>query len=84
MIADGVLSDPAPEAIFAFHTAPLEVGQVGYVEGLGLPGFDIVTVRVSGGEDPGRRRFHLGKRRQPARLPRLGRIRRPWSDQSVR
>lgn len=54
MIADGVLSDPAPQAIFAFHTAPLEVGQVGYVEGLGLPGFDIVTVRVSGGEDPGR------------------------------
>jgi metal-dependent amidase/aminoacylase/carboxypeptidase family protein len=53
MIADGVLENPAPQAIFAVHTAPLEVGQIGYVEGLGLPGLDIVTVRVSGGDDPG-------------------------------
>ena len=42
MIEDGVLEDPAPSAIFAVHTAPLEVGQIGSVEGLGLPGLDII------------------------------------------
>jgi metal-dependent amidase/aminoacylase/carboxypeptidase family protein len=53
MIEDGVLDDPAPSAIFAVHTAPLEVGQIGLVEGLGLPGTDVIRVRVSGGEKPG-------------------------------
>jgi metal-dependent amidase/aminoacylase/carboxypeptidase family protein len=53
MIEDGVLENPAPSAIFAVHTAPLEVGQIGSVEGLGLPGLDLVTVRVTGGDDPG-------------------------------
>ena len=53
MIADGVLEDPAPSAIFGVHTAPLEVGQVGTVEGLGLPGTDVIRVQVTGGEDPG-------------------------------
>jgi amidohydrolase len=53
MIADGVLQDPAPSAIFAVHTAPLEVGQIGTVEGLGLPGTDVIRIRVSGGTDPG-------------------------------
>ncbi len=53
MIADGALEDPVPGAIFAVHTAPLEVGRIGYVEGLGLPGFDVVTVTVSGGDDAG-------------------------------
>jgi metal-dependent amidase/aminoacylase/carboxypeptidase family protein len=51
MIEDGVLEDPAPSAIFAVHTAPLEVGQIGTVEGLGLPGTDVIRVRVTGGED---------------------------------
>jgi amidohydrolase len=48
MIRDGVLEDPAPVAIFAVHTAPLEVGQIGAVEGMGLPGLDRITIRVSG------------------------------------
>jgi len=53
MIEDGVLDEPAPSAIFAVHTAPLEVGQIGLVEGLGLPGTDVIRVRMSGGEKPG-------------------------------
>jgi len=53
MIEDGVLEDPAPSAIFAVHTAPLEVGQIGSVEGLGLPGLDAIRIRVSGGDDSG-------------------------------
>jgi amidohydrolase len=52
MIENGVLEDPAPSAIFAVHTAPLEVGQIGTVEGLGLPGTDVIRVRVTGGEAP--------------------------------
>ena len=51
MIDDGVLKHPAPEAIFAVHTAPLEVGQIGVVDGMILPGIDSVTVRISGNED---------------------------------
>jgi metal-dependent amidase/aminoacylase/carboxypeptidase family protein len=51
MIADGVLRDPAPGAIFAVHTAPLEVGQIGSVEGMALPGYDQVTVWVRGTGD---------------------------------
>ena len=53
MIEDGVLEDPAPSAIFAVHTAPLQVGQIGLVEGLGLPGQDIIRIEVSGGDDAG-------------------------------
>jgi len=52
MIRDGVLEDPAPGAIFAFHTAPLEVGQIGSVEGMSLPGYDRVTVTLRGAGDP--------------------------------
>jgi metal-dependent amidase/aminoacylase/carboxypeptidase family protein len=48
MIRDGVLRDPVPGAIFAVHTAPLEVGQIGSVEGMALPGHDRVTVTVRG------------------------------------
>ncbi|UCC74634.1 MAG: amidohydrolase [Gemmatimonadota bacterium] len=48
MIEEGVLDDPAPEAIFAVHSAPLEVGQIGSVEGLALPGLDRVTVTLRG------------------------------------
>jgi amidohydrolase len=51
MIEDGVLEDPAPEAIFAFHSAPLEVGQIGSVEGLSLPGLDQVVVTFRGDGD---------------------------------
>ncbi len=48
MIEDGVLHDPSPEAIFAVHSAPLEVGQIGSVEGLSLPGLDQFTVTLRG------------------------------------
>jgi metal-dependent amidase/aminoacylase/carboxypeptidase family protein len=51
MIQDGVLEDPAPEAIFAYHSAPFEVGQIGSTEGLALPGLDRITLTVRGGGD---------------------------------
>ena len=51
MIRDGVLEAPAPAAIFAYHTAPFEVGQIGAIEGMGLPGIDRVTVTVRGRGD---------------------------------
>ncbi|NIN71750.1 MAG: amidohydrolase [Gemmatimonadetes bacterium] len=51
MIEDGVLKDPVPQAIFAFHSAPLEVGQIGSVEGPALPGLDRVTVTLRGAGD---------------------------------
>lgn len=51
MIADGVLEDPAPEAIFAYHSAPLQVGQIGSVEGLALPGLDRFTATFQGEGD---------------------------------
>jgi len=51
MIADGVLEDPSPTAILALHTAPLEVGQIGVIEGMVLPGLDVVKVTLSGDGD---------------------------------
>jgi amidohydrolase len=51
MLEEGVLDYPAPTAIYAYHTAPLEVGQIGAIQGMGLTGFDIVTVTVSGDGD---------------------------------
>ena len=48
MIEDGALENPVPDVIFAFHTAPLQVGQIGSVEGPALPGLDRVTVTISG------------------------------------
>jgi len=51
MIADGVLENPEPDAILAVHCAPLEVGQVGSVEGMLLPGLDVVQVTIDGDGD---------------------------------
>jgi metal-dependent amidase/aminoacylase/carboxypeptidase family protein len=51
MIADGVLEKPAPEAILAVHCAPLEVGQIGSVEGMLLPGLDMIQVTIGGEGD---------------------------------
>jgi amidohydrolase len=51
MIADGVLEKPAPEAILAVHCAPLEVGQIGSVEGMLLPGLDMIQVTIDGEGD---------------------------------
>ncbi len=52
MIADGVLEQPAPEAILAVHCAPLEVGQIGSVEGMLLPGLDMIEITLEGEGDP--------------------------------
>jgi amidohydrolase len=51
MLEDGALDDPTPAAIFAVHSAPLEVGQIGSVEGLALPGLDRVSVTLRGEGD---------------------------------
>jgi len=51
MIAEGVLENPAPEAILAVHCAPLAVGQIGSREGMLLAGFDIIDVILSGEGD---------------------------------
>ena len=51
MIADGVLENPDPRAILAVHCAPLEVGQIGSVEGMLLPGLDMVQVTIDGEGD---------------------------------
>ena len=51
MIAEGVLENPAPEAILAVHCAPLEVGQIGSREGMLLAGFDLIDITVSGEGD---------------------------------
>jgi amidohydrolase len=51
MIAEGVLETPAPEAILAVHCAPLEVGQIGSVEGMLLPGLDVIQVTIDGEGD---------------------------------
>lgn len=51
MIDDGVLENPIPDAIFAVHCAPLEIGQMGSREGMLLPGLDVVGVTLSGQGD---------------------------------
>lgn len=51
MIDDDAMKDPSPEAIFALHTTPLPVGQLGSTEGLLLPARNVVTVTFSGKGD---------------------------------
>ncbi|NIM97965.1 MAG: amidohydrolase, partial [candidate division Zixibacteria bacterium] len=51
MIAEGVLENPAPEAILSVHCAPLEVGHIGSREGMLLPGTDIFNVTLMGEGD---------------------------------
>jgi metal-dependent amidase/aminoacylase/carboxypeptidase family protein len=48
MIADGAMKDPAPEAVFAVHCAPLEVGTIGSRSGMLLAGLDVAQVTLSG------------------------------------
>ena len=48
MLEDGAFDDLVPDAIFAYHTAPLEVGQVGTKGGVLLAGRDRITVTLSG------------------------------------
>jgi metal-dependent amidase/aminoacylase/carboxypeptidase family protein len=51
MIADGVLDQPGPAAIFALHVAPTEVGTITSTPGTGLAGVECFTVRMRGGDD---------------------------------
>jgi metal-dependent amidase/aminoacylase/carboxypeptidase family protein len=51
MLSDGAFAKPKPDAIFAYHTAPLEVGQVVGASGTLLPGRDAVRVEIRGEGD---------------------------------
>ncbi len=51
MIADGALLDPKPAAIFAYHTAPFNVGQLATAPGAMLAGRDRVRVTLTGSGD---------------------------------
>lgn len=54
MIEEGVLEDPAPEAIFALHAFPdLEVGQVGYQEGPAMAAVDHFEIDLHGRQSHG-------------------------------
>jgi metal-dependent amidase/aminoacylase/carboxypeptidase family protein len=50
MIAEGVLENPRPEAIFAVHVAPVETGGIITNPGVGLPGMEQLTIRLTGAD----------------------------------
>ena len=51
MLEDRLFAAMKPDAIFAYHTAPLEVGQVGTRSGPLLAGRDELRVRLTGEGD---------------------------------
>lgn len=51
MIADHALEDPRPTAIYAFHTAPFNVGQIATAPGVMMAWRDLVNVKLSGSGD---------------------------------
>ena len=51
MLADGAFADPRPDAIFAYHTAPFEIGQIATASRGLLPGRDAVHVTIRGAGD---------------------------------
>jgi amidohydrolase len=51
MIDDGVLDDPAPQAIFGIHTVPWSVGTIVCPLGVGLTGWDMFEARLSADAD---------------------------------
>jgi metal-dependent amidase/aminoacylase/carboxypeptidase family protein len=51
MLADGALTDLAPEAFFALHVAPVEVGRLVTNPGVGLPGIEQFAISLSGEGD---------------------------------
>ncbi|RKZ15409.1 amidohydrolase [bacterium] len=51
MIEDGVMNDPAPDRFLALHCGRVPTGQLLLLEGMALPGLEIVTVRCSGDGD---------------------------------
>ncbi len=54
MMQEGVLADPAPEAIFALHAFPdLSVGQVGYIEGPAMAAVDHFLIDLEGQQSHG-------------------------------
>ncbi|MEO8451008.1 MAG: amidohydrolase [Gemmatimonadota bacterium] len=48
MLADGVFGTAKPVAIYAVHTAPLPVGQLGTIAGGLMPGRDLIHVTLTG------------------------------------
>lgn len=48
MIADDVLDNPKPDAIFALHVAPFEAGSMATTPGVGLPGLEKFTISLKG------------------------------------
>lgn len=51
MIAEGVLNDPKPEAIFAVHVAPTPAGTIAVTPGVGLPGKEDFVIRLKRPQD---------------------------------
>jgi amidohydrolase len=51
MIDEGALKDPAPDAIFALHVAPMPVGTITTTPGTGLAGVDVFTIRLESGAE---------------------------------
>jgi len=51
MIDGGAMSEPKPDAIFALHATPLEVGEFGSTEGLLLPSTTLATASIRGEGD---------------------------------
>jgi amidohydrolase len=51
MLADGAFADPAPDAVFAYHTTPFEVGQIATASRTLMPGRDAVRVEIRGEGD---------------------------------
>ncbi len=48
MVAEGVLEDPRPSAIFGLHTGPMEVGTVGLAVGPAYAAVDHFYITISG------------------------------------
>ena len=54
MVAEGVLEDPAPSAIFGLHSfAEMEVGKVGFTSGPALAAVDHFRIRIIGQQSHG-------------------------------
>jgi metal-dependent amidase/aminoacylase/carboxypeptidase family protein len=57
MIATGALDIAPPEAIFALHTFPLQVGTIGYAPGEGFAGMDEWSIDIPHASDEHERRI---------------------------
>lgn len=51
MLADGAFDEQKPDAVFAYHTAPLEVGEVVTAPGALLPARDAARIEIRGEGD---------------------------------